>query len=57
MALSSFEAEQPVDALREEQDERLPGDQPADPVQELAVEDVWPVPAEDTLRNCLASHM
>ena len=42
--IESLEAESPVDALDEGDDERLPGDEVADPVQQLPVEQVRLLP-------------
>jgi len=39
-----LEPQNPVDALDEEQNERLPGHQPPDPVEQLSVENVRPLP-------------
>lgn len=41
---SLLEPENPVDALDKEQNERLPGHQPPDPIEQLAVENVRPLP-------------
>ena len=37
LPVASLQAEGPVDALDEDEDDRLPADQPAHPVQQLAV--------------------
>lgn len=42
-----FQPQHPVDALDDEQDQRLPGHQPPDPVEELAVQNVRSFPAEN----------
>ena len=42
--MRSFEAQCPIDALDEEEDDRLPADQPTHPVQQLAVHHVRLLP-------------
>jgi len=44
LLLLLLEPEGPVDALDQKEDDGLPADQPADPVQQLAVHHVWLLP-------------
>ena len=39
-----FQAESPVNALDQHQDDRLPADKPPEPVQKLAVHHMWLLP-------------
>ena len=48
---SSLKAEDPVDALHSDNDDRLPGNEVTNPVEQGSVEDVRSLPSAAKLRN------